>query len=272
MSGGSHYAPGSEAELERLQLQARCLEGLTRRLIREAGVGPGMRVLDLGCGPGDVAFLVAEAVGPAGSVLGVDREERSVLTAKRRAAEAGFDNVAFAVAADDALPADPPFDAAIGRFVLIHQADPAAMIRRAAAVVRPGGIVAFLEPALHLDSYSLPELELTSAAAASLKRFMLAALPSPDVAGRMLACFLDAGLPEPKILWESVVMGSKDDVWLRLFVMSYQTFLPLMERHGTVDPRVGDPDTLADRIRAEAYARRAQSVTGPFASAWATKA
>ena len=87
MSDGSHFDPGSEAELERLQLQALCVEELTCRLIRESGIRPGMRVLDLGAGPGDVAFLVAEAVGPSGSVVGVDREERSVELAKRRSAE-----------------------------------------------------------------------------------------------------------------------------------------------------------------------------------------
>jgi ubiquinone/menaquinone biosynthesis C-methylase UbiE len=271
MSDSPHYTPGSESELERLQLQARCLEGLTRRLIRESGIRSGMRVLDLGSGPGDVAFLLAEAVGPSGSVVGVDREERSVDLARRRAAEAGYGNVAFAVAGDDSLPADAPFDAAIGRFVLIHQRDPAAMIRRAAAVVRPGGVVAFLEPALHLDGHSLPEVELVRAAAGSLKRFMLAALPSPDVDGRMIPCFMEAGLPEPKVLWESAVPGSTDDVWLRSFVLTYKTLLPTMQKFGTVDPRVGDPETLAERIIAEASAKRAQSVTGPFASAWAIK-
>jgi hypothetical protein len=156
--------------------------------------------------------------------------------------------------------------------VLIHQREPSAMIRRAAAVVRPGGIVAFLEPALHLDGHSLPEIELVNAAAKSLKRFMLAALPSPDVAGRLIPCFIEAGLPEPKVLWESVVPGSKDDIWLRSFVLTYKNFLSLMQRFCTVDPRVGDPDTLAERIIADVIARRAQGVTGPFASAWAIKA
>lgn len=271
MSDSPHYTPGSETELERLQLQARCLEGLTRRLIRESGIRSGMRVLDLGCGPGDVTFLVAEAVGPSGSVVGVDREERSVALARRRAAEAGYGNVAFQAAADNSLPADAPFDAAIGRLILIHQRDPAAMIGRSAAVVRPGGVVAFLEPALHLDGHSLPELELVRAAAGSLKRFMLAALPSPDVAGRMIRCFMEAGLPEPKVLWESVVLGSEDDIWLRSFMLTYKTMLPAMQKFGTVDPRVGDPDTLAERIIAELTAKRAQSVTGPFASAWSIK-
>ncbi len=271
MSDASNFDPGCDAELERLQLQARCFEGLTRRLIRESGIGPGMRVLDLGAGPGDVAFLVAEVVGLTGSVVGVDREERSVALARRRAAEAGYSNVAFTVAGDDALPADAPFDAAIGRFVLIHQRDPALMIRRSAAVVRSGGVVAFLEPAVHCDGHSLPELELAGAAAGSIKQFMLATLPSPDVAGRMIPCFVEAGLPEPKVLWESVVMGSKDDIWLRSFILTYKTLLPLMQKFRTVDPCVGDPETLAERIVAEAITRRAQSVTGPFASAWAVK-
>ena len=113
---------------------------------------------------------------------------------------------------------------------------------------------------------------MRSAAVGSIKRFMLAGLPSPDVAGRMIPCFIDAGLPEPKVLWEWVVMGSKDDIWLRSFMLTYKTFLPLMQKFGTVDPRVGDPETLGERIVAQAIARRAQSVTGPFASAWAVKA
>jgi hypothetical protein len=86
-----------------------------------------------------------------------------------------------------------------------------------------------------------------------------------------IPCFFDAGLPEPKVLWESVVMGSKDDIWLRSFILAYKTFLPLMQKFGTVNPRVGDPETLGQRLVSEAVARRAQSVTGPFASACAVK-
>ena len=81
MSDSPHYTPGlGNSELERLQLQARCLEGLTRRLIRESGIRAGMRVLDLGSGPGDVAFLVAEAVGPSGilSLASTGRSAQSI--------------------------------------------------------------------------------------------------------------------------------------------------------------------------------------------------
>jgi len=54
-------------------------------------------------------------------------------------------------------------------------------------------------------------------------------------------------------------------------MLNYKAFPPLMQKFGTVDPRVGDPEALAERIMSEAIARRAQSVTGPFASAWAVK-
>jgi SAM-dependent methyltransferase len=265
------YLPGhSDQEIERLQLQARCLEGLTRRLISECGVKPGMRVLDIGTGVGDVAQLVAEVVGSSGSVVGIDGAEKAVQASRHRAINAGLRHVEFVVATDQDLEKLGQFDAAIGRFVLMHQPDPAAMVRRAAAAVKSGGIVAFLEPAVHVGGSTLPEVELIRAVNESWKTFMTRALPSPDIAGRLIPCFLDAGLPEPRVLWESVVPGS-DRKWLDLLVKQYETFLPFMERLGVVDPRVGDPATLPDRILAAARAARAQATTSPFASAWAVR-
>ena len=271
MTSASSYLLGhSEAELERLQLQGRCLEGVTRRLIRECAIERGMRVLDFGCGAGDVALLVAESVGPDGAVLGVDREERAVALSRRRASEAGYDHVAFAVGDEAALSDYGRFDAAIGRFVLIHQNDPVTTVRRVAEVVRPGGIVAFLEPASHVRGHSQPEIEASVAAAESILGFMRVALPSHDIASRMIPCFMDAGLPEPRVLWESIVPGS-NSIYMQWFMSTFKTFLPLMERFGTVDPRVGDPETLHERIMQEAIAKRAQGLTSPFASAWAIK-
>src|SRR6202043_1576864 len=122
-----------------LQLQASVLAPVTRRLIRQCGIGPGMRVLDIGCGVGDVSMLVAEAVGNTGSVIAFDREARAMEMGRARALAAGYRQIEFVVASDEAFPKRPAFDAAIGRYVLHHQADPVAMIRRAAMVVRLGG-------------------------------------------------------------------------------------------------------------------------------------
>src|SRR5713226_3588393 len=85
------YALGStDAEHERLIRQAARLAPLTERLFREAGIGPGQRVLDIGSGVGDVAMLVANLVGPTGEVVGIERDSRSIARARSRVAEAGL--------------------------------------------------------------------------------------------------------------------------------------------------------------------------------------
>src|SRR4051794_38044375 len=90
------YALGySEREQRRLALQPRFYGALTERLFRAAGLQPGMDVLDVGCGVGDVSLLAAALVGPSGRVLGVDRAADSIVKARERARAAGPENVAF---------------------------------------------------------------------------------------------------------------------------------------------------------------------------------
>jgi ubiquinone/menaquinone biosynthesis C-methylase UbiE len=71
----------TEREGRRLLRQAAAHAAPTRRLLAAAGIGPGMTVLDLGSGAGDVALLAAELVGPGGRVLGVDENPRILETA-----------------------------------------------------------------------------------------------------------------------------------------------------------------------------------------------
>ena len=103
--------PGSEPELERLQLAGPLFwKALTRRLIRESGIRAGMRVLDLGSGPGDVAFLVAEAVGPHRGSVARRRPGGALESLSRGGVRRRPDtrNVAFAVAGDDSCPPTRP--------------------------------------------------------------------------------------------------------------------------------------------------------------------
>ncbi len=86
---GTPYALGStDAEHERLISQAARRAPCTERFFREAGIGRGQRVLDVGSGVGDVAMLAAQLVGPSGEVVGVERDSRSIARAKARVAEA----------------------------------------------------------------------------------------------------------------------------------------------------------------------------------------
>jgi len=73
----SDYPLGSgDEELARLKLQGRLLGPATRMIFAAAGIRSGMRLLDLGCGAGDVAFVATDLVGPSGSVVGVDSSPR----------------------------------------------------------------------------------------------------------------------------------------------------------------------------------------------------
>src|SRR6266702_943525 len=141
------YALGSsDAEHERLIRQAMILAPLTERFFRQAGIGPGQRVLDLGSGVGDVAMLAARLVSPSGEVMGVERDTRSIARARTRIAEAGLDNVVFTQSDVRQLPVDKAFDAVVGRFILQFLPDPVVALQLMSQLVRPGGIVAFHEP------------------------------------------------------------------------------------------------------------------------------
>jgi ubiquinone/menaquinone biosynthesis C-methylase UbiE len=261
----------ADLEIGRLQFQAGIIEPVTRRLIRECGIGPGMCVLDIGCGAGDLSMLLAEAVGSTGSVVAFDRESRAIEIAKARALAAGHRQIEFVIASDEAFPERRLFDAVIGRYVLHHQYDPVATIRRAAKAVRHGGVVAFHEPAGHVGAHTLPVVDLHLRSEQCLDAVFDAVLPHRNVGGRLIACFEEAGLPTPHLIWESIAGGYDSPLW-RLSAMTYRSMLPQIACMGMVREDVGDAETLAERLVAAAAAVRAQIVSKPQSCAWAIRA
>jgi len=128
------------------------LRPITERLLRSAGIDAGMRVLDLGCGAGDVPMLAAELIGPAGFVVGIDRSQEVLNLARERTQEAGLRQIGFVRASVEEFSVDEPFDLVIGRYILVHQPEPVALLRKAARLVRPGGALAFHEVRMGSDT------------------------------------------------------------------------------------------------------------------------
>jgi ubiquinone/menaquinone biosynthesis C-methylase UbiE len=120
--------------------------GITQRLLIDAPIRPGMRVLDLGCGRGDVSLLVAELVGSQGCVVGVDRDRDALKLARQRAEDAGRSTIEFIQGDLETFdPGAQLFDAATTRRTLVYLRDPAAVLRRVSTMLKPGAIVAIQE-------------------------------------------------------------------------------------------------------------------------------
>jgi len=132
------YALGhSKRELARLEKQASFYADFTRTVLLKAGLGPGMRVLDVGCGVGDMAMEAARLVGPAGEVVGIDRSDAALDAARARAADAGLSQARFERMDLHELPRLGDFDAIIGRFILLHVRTPYEIFRTLTARLKP---------------------------------------------------------------------------------------------------------------------------------------
>jgi SAM-dependent methyltransferase len=103
---------------------------------------PGMRLLDVGCGPGSITRGFAERLAP-GRVIGLDLSEETLAAARRDAAERGLDNLEYDRGSVYAMPyADASFDVVYAHQVLQHLREPAAALGEMLRVLRPGGLVA----------------------------------------------------------------------------------------------------------------------------------
>ena len=259
-------------ELARLERQAAIFEEPTRALLQRCGIRAGQRVLDLGCGAGDVTLLASDFVGLAGEVIGVDRASEAVTTARGRAASTGRRNVTFVHAAIDHLVVEP-VDAVIGRFVLMHQTSPVEVLRRATRLVRPGGIVAMMEShldALVLEWHSSPP----SAAYTNLLDVMLrtirAAGGRTDMGLRLRGTFLEAGLPDPAIDVHGTLAGRDAARLCRYMADSLRSMAAMAERLGVEALPAARIDEM-ERGMLEDAERPGAVMNGPLVvSAWCT--
>jgi ubiquinone/menaquinone biosynthesis C-methylase UbiE len=266
--GDPQYTLGhSTDELDRLIGQARFLGDLTEQLLRLAGLARGMRVLDVGCGAGDVSFLAARLVGSEGTVIGVDRAPEAIGMARERACAAGLANVEFLVGDISELSLDVPVDALIGRLVLMYFAEPATALRHLLRNLRPGGVVAFQELQVEAAS-SEPHCPAYEAAVERVRRTLARAGNDSQAGLKLWRIFREAGLPVPQLLQAARVEGGPDSPIYTQVAQITRTLLPVMERTGIATAAEVAVDTLAARLRDEAVAQDAVLVFPPLIGAW----
>jgi len=273
MTGGSstsQYALGStDAEHERLMRQAVCLAPFTERLFREAGIGSGQRVLDVGSGVGDVAMLAARLVGTSGEVVGIERDSRSIARARIRVARAGLLNVNFVECDVSRSQSSGTFDAAVGRFILQFVPDPVAVLQCLAQVVRPGGVLVFLEvsyaPVLALSAH----LPLWSASVSLARETIQRSGANPEMGVALHRNFQEAGLPPPTMRME-MPLGSAPEFTMWIYDLLCSLRPQIRANHPSFEA-LGDFETLAARLQSEVALSKTVVPYVALVGAWSRK-
>jgi len=271
--GPSYVLGHAPDELARLERQAMIYAASTRALFVAAGLGPGQRVLDLGCGAGDVSLLAGELVGPAGEVVGVDRAAAAVATARARAQARADRHVTFLEAELDTI-ALPPVDAVVGRFVLMHQPDPVQVLAHAATFARPGGVVAVMEShltALGPGWHSWPRSEAYGRLLDLMLPIIQAAGGRIDMGLQLRHTFLAAGLPDPVLAVHATPAGADAPAMCRYMADSLRSMRATALRLRVPCPAPEDIDAL-ERQMLDDSARAGAVINGPVVvTAWARR-
>jgi 2-polyprenyl-3-methyl-5-hydroxy-6-metoxy-1,4-benzoquinol methylase len=250
-----------EREHRRLALQASILNPFTEQLLRRAGIAPGMGVLDLGCGVGEVSMIAARLVGRHGQVVGIDADESALMTAQEKAQQQGIGNIAYVHSDVHSYRPERLFDAVTGRFILVHTPNPLSVVQASFSMLNPRGVAIFQEYEYSFSHPACPELPLDSQIKSFLRDFF-AKVCHVRVGTELFHLFIEAGFSSPDCRVEYPIDGGPDSPFYEWRTESLRTILPRAKALGLAHDFLGDIDTLAQRLREEAVSGRS-GVPGP---------
>ena len=249
MTNGSvtNEIASSRDELDQPSLSARAFEPFTRQLFVESGLKPGMRVLDVFSGAGDVALLAREFVGQDGLVTGFDQSSGPVAYANERAAFRGLKNVDFLEGQIDDLPFGADFDAIVGRVVLAYRRDPVRDLRALARCLRPGGLLVFQEID-HLAARTIPPAAVVD----QVREWIIEAFERVGIelqmGSKLYPTFSEAGLQPPRMRLDGFIGGAES--MAPMFLTNVvRMLLPQLETLGVATAEDVQIDTLEERLR-----------------------
>lgn len=254
-------------EMNRLRTQSAVLDPLTTRLFTEAGLAPGMRVLDLGSGTGNVAMLAAAAVGPEGRVVGVDRDPKAIQHARHWAESQGRGNIDYHESDLMTLDGvDAGFDAVVGRAVLMHVEEPEVALRTAISRVRTGGLVCMHEPDLAVD-WAHPVTPLWRQVRAWISDTLARVGADERMGMSLFPIFRALGLPDARMLIEASG-GSRETSPAFGWASIVASIVPVMEQLQIATADEVQADDLTERLNAELEAHDGFVLSPLMIGAW----
>jgi SAM-dependent methyltransferase len=245
------------------------VDDITERMLIDAGIGPGMSVLDVGCGSGDVSLLLVKLVGNEGHVTGIDRDGPSLEIARERVCKLHLPNVTFIRQDICSLsPGSGPFDAAVSRRVIMYLPDPVDAIRRIAGTVRPGGVVALLEHDATMVPGRLKPLPLQEQVSGWIRKTIECEGADIHIGFNLPFFFEKAGLTVEHVRAEAIIQTPKTQYPT---VNIIRAMLPRIIKTGVTTEEEIDLDTLEQRLFDERAKANSIYVSDMVFTVWARK-
>lgn len=183
---------GTEGK-SRLNILAEVLHSHTKSMLQQRGIADGMSVLDVGCGGGHVALLLANLVGDGGHITAIDVDTEVIALAEQDAKTAGVNNISFKAINTYDINYDDKFDAAYARFLLSHLKKPIDALLKMKQSVKTGGKI-IVEDVQFSGHFCYPRRDAFDryvnyyTQAANYKR------ADPEIGPKLVALFKEVGL------------------------------------------------------------------------------
>jgi cyclopropane fatty-acyl-phospholipid synthase-like methyltransferase len=241
----------------------------TTRLLSDAGIGQGMRILDVGCGSGDVSFLLCDLVGGGGEVIGVDHDAHVIAIARQRTIAHDHPSLIFIESGLQELQDSVgTFDAIVGRRILMYQKDAVATIRALSKCLRPGGVMVFQEHDTTMAPASLDPFPMHKRAQCWIQEMIAREGADLHIGFNLHRIFTQAGLTVESVRAECLVQTPDTPYSLGAIV---RACLPRIIALGVASAEEVEIETLQERLDQERAASSSVYVGDVMFGSWARK-
>lgn len=223
-------------------------EDFTYRLLMDAGIKRGFRILDVGCDSGDVTLLAASIVGEDGEVIGIDSNEAALYAARNTAFERQIKNVKFIKADIENLSQNiGQFDAIVGRRVLMYLSNAVDGIKSLLPFLNKNGLIVFQESD-SIGSDGNVDLPLHTQVQSWIWETVEKEGGNIHIGSNLYSVFKQAGLAIDQVRAEVVLQTPETGSDLAWVV---KMMLPRIIKLGTISQDEINIDSLEDRLHTE---------------------
>lgn len=241
----------------------------TTRLLIDAGIREGMRILDVGCGSGDVSLLLSNLVGRSGEIIGVDHDEQAIDVARQR--NAAHDHASLTFLQCDLLNLPDSigtFDAIVGRRVLMYQKDAVETIRSLSEYLRSGGTMVFQEHDTTLAPASVDPFPLHRRAQFWIREMIAREGADLHIGFNLHGIFTQAGLTIENVRAECLIQTPDTPYGLGYIV---RACLPRIIALGVASAEDVQIETLQERLDQERLSSVSIYIGDVMFGCWAKK-